>query len=92
MIKRLRSKVVVALGVSTLLVGVGAAEKTQQISWRSFQESAGKGPSISEQSKIVGIPTLYVIDKTGRIRNRWVGAPPEEALSSAIDRELAAVR
>lgn len=67
-------------------------QKTHQISWRSFQERAGEQPSISEQWKNIGLPTLYVIDEKGRIRNRWVGAPPKEALSSAIDRVLAAVR
>ena len=68
------------------------AEKTQQIAWRSFRESAREGPSISEQWKITGLPTVYVIDQTGQIRYRWVGAPPEGTLSSAIDRLLTAVR
>jgi|HubBroStandDraft_6_1064221.scaffolds.fasta_scaffold48748_2 hypothetical protein len=68
------------------------AEKTHQISWRSFRESAGEGPAISAQWKIVGLPTVYLIDEMGRIRNRWVGAPSEEAASSAIDRLLTAVR
>jgi thiol-disulfide isomerase/thioredoxin len=68
------------------------AEKTQQISWRSFRDSAKMGPSISQQWKNIGLPTVYVIDQTGQIRNRWVGAPSEETLSSAIDRLLTAVR
>jgi hypothetical protein len=58
----------------------------------SFRDSAGKGLSISAQWKNVGLPTIYVIDQTGRIRNRWVRAPSEETLSSAIDRLLTAAR
>jgi peroxiredoxin len=68
------------------------AEKTQQISWRSFRESGGKRPSIMEQWKNEGLPTVYVIDDKGRIRNHWIGVPPEESLTSAIDRLLQTIR
>ena len=68
------------------------AEKTQQISWRSFRERGGKGRSISEQWKNEGLPTVYVIDDKGLIRNHWVGVPPEDSLTETIDRLVAAVR
>jgi hypothetical protein len=67
--------------------------KTNHISWRSFRDTPGKGPSISEQWKNIALPTVYVVDEKGLIRNRWIGAPPsEEVVNSAIDHLLAALR
>jgi thiol-disulfide isomerase/thioredoxin len=52
-----------------------------KMTWRSFRNQAGQGPAITSQWKVLGYPTLYLIDHHGIIRKRWVGSPPPEELS-----------
>jgi RNA polymerase sigma-70 factor (ECF subfamily) len=61
------------------------AVHTHKITWRSFRNKRAKDAFITEDWKILGIPTLYLIDHTGIIRQRWIGAPPPEELNRAVD-------
>jgi RNA polymerase sigma-70 factor (ECF subfamily) len=64
---------------------VKKAVQTHKITWRSFRNKRAKDAFITEDWKILGIPTLYLIDRTGIIRQRWIGAPPPEELNRAVD-------
>ncbi len=56
------------------------------ISWRSFQDIRPDQTPISDEWKVGGWPTLYLIDHTGTIRRRWVGEPPNEELDKEVER------
>lgn len=55
------------------------------ISWRSFQDIRPDQKQISDEWKVGGWPTLYLIDHTGTIRRRWVGEPPNEELDKEVE-------
>lgn len=55
-----------------------------QMSWRSFKNEAGERAAITKDWKVIGFPTLYVIDHHGVIRKRWVGAPPAEEMGHVV--------
>ncbi len=80
------------------LVGVtedAEAEKARktaakhQMTWRTFQNKRAGQPTISEEWKVLGLPTLYLIDHKGMVRKRWIGAPPAEELGSEVDQLVA---
>lgn len=60
--------------------------KEEQITWRSFWngEEGTQGP-ISRAWNVRGWPTLYLVDHTGKIRQKWVGSPGDEVLDREID-------
>ena len=55
------------------------------IPWRSFRDERPGGLMISEEWKVSGWPTLYLIDHNGIIRHRWVGSPGDEILDRNIE-------
>ena len=59
------------------------------ITWRSFRNKVGNAQSISEKWNIGGWPTLYLIDQTGMIRNRWTDTVPPEELNREVDAVIA---
>ena len=62
--------------------------KTENITWRSFWNGPeGTGGPISTAWNVRGWPTLYVLDATGVIRYKAVGAN-EEAIDAAIEKLL----
>ena len=50
------------------------------MTWRSFRDHVDDEPAITSRWKVVGYPTLYLIDHHGTIRKRWVGSPPTDEL------------
>jgi predicted esterase/thiol-disulfide isomerase/thioredoxin len=60
-----------------------AAARTQ-MKWRSFRNQAGDRPAITKDWKILGYPTLYLIDHHGTIRKRWIGSPPPEEIGHMV--------
>ena len=56
-----------------------AVAKTK-IAWRSFRDIVDDKPTTSNQWKVVGYPTFYLIDHHGTIRKRWFGYPPTDQL------------
>lgn len=51
-----------------------------KMTWRSFRNNVDGNPAITSQWKVVGYPTLYLIDHHGTIRKRWIGSPPIDEL------------
>jgi RNA polymerase sigma factor (sigma-70 family) len=88
LVKRLQGKPFVLIGVNadTEAEELAKALKTHQVNWRSFRDRRAGKPAISDEWKILGFPTLYLIDHKGIIRNRWIGSPPPEELNRAVDR------
>jgi len=56
-----------------------------KITWRSFKNKQGDKPEISEEWKIPGWPTFYLIDGKGIIRKRWAEGVAPEVLDREID-------
>jgi poly(3-hydroxybutyrate) depolymerase/thiol-disulfide isomerase/thioredoxin len=50
------------------------------MTWRSFRDQTGKARKITGDWKVLGYPTLYLIDHHGIIRKRWIGAPSFDEL------------
>jgi RNA polymerase sigma factor (sigma-70 family) len=92
LVKRLEGKPFVLVGVNsdTDAEVLKEAIKTHQITWRSFRDKRNGKPSISNEWRILGYPTLYLIDHQGIIRQRWIGAPPAEELNRVIDQVVEA--
>ena len=93
--QRLEGRPFALLGVSTN--GYRPAElddamEKSELTWRSFADPppAGAGP-IARQWNLTTVPTLYLIDHLGVIRQKWLGAPEPAQLDEAIERCLRAV-
>lgn len=88
-----RSLVKLLEGRPFSLVGINSDEpeglekklEDNSITWRSFKNKREGQILISDQWKVRGLPTLYLIDHKGIIRNRWIGSPGADVL----DREIA---
>ncbi len=59
-----------------------AAVEKHNLNWRSFADQG----AINEKWNSPPTPTYYVLDHKGVIRFKWVGAPGEKALDSALDK------
>jgi hypothetical protein len=57
-------------------------EEKERINWRSWWDGLG-GP-IAAEWKVMGFPTLYLIDHRGIIRYEWLGAPGDAELERRI--------
>ena len=86
----LRDRPFALIGVCVGGVGVTelrAVMDKEHLTWRSFCDigNAGQGP-IATRWNPPAIPTLYVLDAAGVIRNKWVGNPGEKAIDEALAR------
>ena len=87
LVARMAGKPFVLLGVNGD-DAVETAKKTStkhQMTWRSFQDKRATGSTISDEWKVLGLPTLYLIDHKGVVRKRWIGAPTVEELGREVD-------
>jgi|SRR5262245_64935956 len=91
LVKRLESKPFALLGVNSDRdrSQLKRDMKANQITWRSFWDGGSTSGPIARKWGIEGWPTLYLIDHKGVIREKWLGAPPEQTLSQKIDDLLA---
>ena len=60
--------------------------ETNQVTWRSFQNQRPDGKAISQEWKVQGWPTLYLIDHKGVIKKKWLGSPSTEALDREVEK------
>lgn len=92
LVKRMAGKPFALIGVNSDrdLEALKKVREDEQITWRSFWngERGTAGP-ISQEWKVRGWPTLFVIDAKGQIRYRSVGSPGEETLDQWIDELVA---
>jgi poly(3-hydroxybutyrate) depolymerase/thiol-disulfide isomerase/thioredoxin len=51
------------------------------MTWRSFRNEAANARAITSEWKVLGYPTLYLIDHHGKIRKRWIGGPTIDELA-----------
>jgi RNA polymerase sigma-70 factor (ECF subfamily) len=56
------------------------------VTWRSFKNKRAGKKTITDEWRILGYPTLYLIDHQGIIRKHWIGAPPTAELDWEIDK------
>jgi hypothetical protein len=93
-VQRLEGRPFALLGVSTngsRPPELDEAMEKADLPWRSFADPApaGAGP-IARQWNLTTVPTLYLIDHLGVIRQKWLGAPDPAQLDEAIERCLRA--
>jgi uncharacterized protein (TIGR03067 family) len=87
LVKRLQNKPFALVGVNgdiepeELRKGI----EKHEITWRSFKNKLDDKTAISEQWKIPGWPTFYLIDQNGIVRKRWTDTVPPEVLNREVD-------
>jgi len=89
LVKKLADKPFVLVGVNsdTDLKELELVLVKEQITWRSFWNGdKGTGGPISEEWRVHGWPTLYLLDHRGVIRHKWLGFPGEEVLDTAVEK------
>src|SRR5713226_4476494 len=59
--------------------------KENQVTWRSFQNQR-KDNKISDEWKVQGWPTLYLIDHKGVIKKKWLGGPTAKLLDQEVEK------
>jgi peroxiredoxin len=82
-VKKLEEKPFALIGVSAHRREPSALKEVMErenLPWRSFADTA----EIVRTWNLAGTPTLYVIDHTGVIRHKWVGAAGEKAIDEAL--------
>jgi dienelactone hydrolase/thiol-disulfide isomerase/thioredoxin len=61
-----------------------AAVAQTKMTWRSFRDKIDDKSTITTQWKVLGFPSLYLIDHHGTIRKRWVGSPAADELEHMV--------
>jgi len=91
LVERLKDKPFVLVGVNEDAdeEQLRSVLKKTPVTWRSFKAQRPGKPGITEEWKLLGIPTLYLIDHKGIIRKSWVGGPPPEELNRFVDELVA---
>ena len=85
MVKKLKGKPFALLSVS--------ADNEQDTLIKFFEKEPmpwdhwfdGQGGAVTKAFRVRAFPTLYLIDHTGVIRNKWVGNPGDEKLEKAVE-------
>lgn len=87
LVERLQDQPFVLIGVNgdTEPAELRQAIERHEITWRSFKDKQGDRV-ISDEWKIPGWPTFYLIDQKGIIRKRWPETVSPEVLDEEIDR------
>jgi cytochrome oxidase Cu insertion factor (SCO1/SenC/PrrC family) len=87
LVNRLSGKRFVLIGVNSDVEAEKLKNdlKENQVTWRSFQNQR-KESKISDEWKVQGWPTLYLIDHKGVIKKKWLGSPRNEVLDKEVDR------
>jgi peroxiredoxin len=62
----------------------GRVTLREGMTWPSWADGGRAGP-IARQWDVTGWPTVYVLDRDGVIRHKWVGAVDAAALDKAVD-------
>ncbi len=94
LLNRLKGEPFVVLGVNNDVTKEQArlVVNVQKVAWRSWYDGNGQaqnGP-IAQRYGVMSVPTVFVIDKKGVIRQRFDGRPLELVLDNAVDQALAA--
>ena len=75
---------IVGVNCDTDLDKAHAAVAKHKMTWRSFRDPADLRRPITSQWKVLGYPTLYLLDHHGIIRKRWVGGPSDRELVHTV--------
>ncbi len=57
------------------------------VTWRNAIDDE-RDPTLAECWNVRTVPRLFLLDKQGVIRKRWLGPPPEAELERALDELL----
>jgi hypothetical protein len=89
LVERMKSRPFALIGVNNEKNKDPAALKrnlqTHKVNWRSFKNQRSEGENISIAWKVRGYPTLFLIDHTGVIREKWVGNPGDAVIDAKVE-------
>ncbi|MBM3988993.1 MAG: redoxin domain-containing protein [Planctomycetes bacterium] len=90
LVEKYKDRPFAILGVNTDTSKSDYAKKAeeQKVTWRSAWTGSTNN-AISRQFKVKSYPTVLLLDGTGKVREKWLGAPPPKALERAIEELLA---
>ena len=85
LVKDLSGKPFALIGVNTDddRLAIQRIARAKQLTWRSFFD--GPQGEICRLYKVQGFPTLLLIDPSGVIRKKWLGAPASSEIDQAIN-------
>lgn len=85
LVQRYQDRPFVLLGVNTDADAgtLKQIQEKQQLTWRSWFD--GKGGPICKEWKILGFPTIFLIDAKGVVRYQHIGSPGEDELEREIE-------
>jgi hypothetical protein len=85
LVQRYQGRPFVLLGVNTDAdaATLKQVQEAKHLTWRSWYD--GPGGPICQEWKVMGFPSIFVIDAKGVIRFQHEGAPGERELESEIE-------
>jgi len=85
LVKKLDGKPFVLLSVSVDDAKTDVTDflKEEKMPWAHWFD--GRGGPVSKAYRVKAFPTLYLIDKKGVIREKWVGIPDSKAMDKKIE-------
>jgi hypothetical protein len=88
LVKKLEGKPFVLVGVNSDSDPKQLKEdlKTNQVTWRSFQNQRKEGKAVAQEWNVQGWPTLFLIDHKGVIKKKWLGSPGAEVLDKEVEK------
>ena len=91
LVKQLADKPFAIIGVNSdeKIEDARKAVKEKNLNWRSFQNAGTPGSRISDQWRVQGWPTVYILDAEGKIRFKEIRGG--EAMDAAITELLAEI-
>jgi hypothetical protein len=91
LVTKLEGKPFVVLGVNCDDKYQDSKEQHQkeQMTWRSFKNLATDGRNIPAAWNVDGLPTVYLIDHKGVVRQKWEGAPDAKKMEESIKKVVA---
>lgn len=83
---------IVGVNCDTDIEKARAAVAKNKMMWRSFRDQTDQGRAVTSHWKVLGYPTLYLLDHHGIIRKRWVGGPSDRELVHTVGVLVSAAR
>ena len=90
LVKQLADKPFAVIGVNLSEPNTSALKKLaekENLTWRSFSDppTTGGWGAIAKKWNLSGTPTIYLIDRQGVIRHKWLGGAREKVIDQAVE-------
>ncbi|MBM3990083.1 MAG: TlpA family protein disulfide reductase [Planctomycetes bacterium] len=90
LVEKYKDRPFAIVGVNTDAKKDGYAKEAleHKVTWRNAWTGSPEN-ELSRRFRVRGYPTVLLLDGTGKIREKWLGAPTPKALEKAIEELLA---